>query len=731
MHALTRGITPGVAAAFVLLASTHAAAAPDDLCIPQSRAVPGAANPFPEWWESTANNKEQRWTGATQKVGNPATSAVPELASLRAVWDAASRRIFVHVSVRSDPEINPSQDMLAFAITDDAGAPVLYFDVRPMLGCAAAATTNFGDIAAACTGEGAAISGGGVGSGPLRFAAGTPGGGWDSITATNPTTGGSFEVSPLEPWVQVRQAGSQFDWDFKVALEVPVDGSGMVDPDVRIYATTFVAFDHPSPATPVVVVQYPLLCNPGTGGTCEMTHPSAGPTLPTAVPSSAGLWPAIQTGTTGDCEGIELMRDLVGSDDGTTMGVVPGTSVSYELPGRTLEALSGSSLRAGFHNDTTAALSTGSVTADFRIANWGINYADWDQATWDLVADDVPLAGSVDPGAYAGAPSQGAIQSPPYTAGSVPSNPHQCMHVKLDAVPGTGSAANFKVDSVYRNMDFVSASVMQRPADLDLSTRGLAAGQSNNPVYLIVRTHNMPSVAMCEELKGDLEGCYVPNTDEDPEAVWDELPTYTVHGFVDSGARVNLPDDPQVPVLTPMGAYGYRVQHEGPIGGWEHRLEGAAPLQPYEDVYYLEVGEGMVASVVDTIRVIDPQTQPCATALPPTPAVPAGPGGVVEGGNPTPVAPQADPAHLGCEPASVRPQCEPDACAPHDPCAFIEGSEYTHAPQDGAAGPGEIEPGPSCCLQTGPGSSTKGAGQASCMFIVLLGLRRRRRRRKP
>ena len=715
------------AAALAVSFPQTALAAPDDFCVQQAMGVPGPQPKFPEWWVPGALGKPQRWTGATNRTGNPSASAAPEMANVRSIWDAPSRRLFLHFSVRGDPQLNPEQDMVALALTDATGAPALYIDVRPLLGCVAGETTDIAAVSAGCQ-AGQAVSGGSPANPVVRYAAATPGGTWGGITPTNPTAGSPFEVVDANHWVEVSESGGLFDWDFKVSLVLPVDGTGQVDPNVRIYSTSFLAFrSGPGIADPVVTFEFPTLCNPdGIAGTCEMDHGSAGPTLPSAVPDTTTRWPPLHTGPGGDCEGIELMRSLVGSDENVVSGFVPGTAVAYPLPGYTINALSGSNLRAGFHNNTSSALSTESIQAEFRIANWGLSYADWDDATWDLVATGI-LAGSVDPGQYAGAVGQGLIEAP-YTAGAVPTNDHQCMHVQLSGVPGSGDTLPFRVDSVYRNMDFVNASVVQRPADIDMSGRALGPGQTDNPVYLVVRTHNMPSAAECEEMSGDLAGCFPVEFKEGGSL--DLMSRYTVHGFVDSGRRVNLPDAPQTPILSPFSSYGYYVQHQGEIQGWEHRLDGATPLAPYDAVYRLNVGEGQVATVVDTIRVLDPETPSCTQVTPPV--VPDNPGGGVLEAGPggSPVAPAASGSPMGCDPVQVRPQCTPDDCPPHDPCSYIEHSEYTH-PAPAGGDPPPLTPGGTCCLNSNPtkAEQAQGAGGGACLFVVMWGLRRRRRRR--
>src|SRR5690606_16395741 len=121
-------------------------------------------------------------------------------------------------------------------------------------------------------------------------------------------------------------------------------------------------------------------------------------------------WPVLESANPSTCGGVEVIRQLVGSDYNPTTGVVPGTAVPYELPGFQIPNATGARFRAGFHNDTSAAIAPGSVTAEFRIANWGLQYSTWEDATWSLVAT-AELSGSVSPGGYAGGYGEGRIES--------------------------------------------------------------------------------------------------------------------------------------------------------------------------------------------------------------------------------------------------------------------------------------------------------------------------------
>lgn len=698
-----------------LAAVPTAQAAPNDVCVRQAEGVPGSANRTPEWWNPglSESQREVRWTGATVRTDDQ--SSTPELARTRMIWDQPSRTVFVEMEVNGDPAINTMQDLVVLSVANAAGtAPELFIRFQPLRGCSTVAN---------CTGNGAAIAGSAV----SYSAASTSGTSttWTLLSNANPNP--SFTVQ--NPWVQVRQVVSggttTYNWTLSFALQVPIDtGSGHVRPNLRMYGNAIMYVPGPTSGT---AIEFPLLCNPSstTSNDCLMfSGPTSGSLMEDLPTGGMGTtWPVLDSANPTTCDGVELIRDLVGSDYGTYNATVPGTPVPYEMPGFQIPYKEGARFRAGFHNDTTAKLATGSIQAEFRIANWGLQWTSWQNATWNLVAT-AELNGEVTPGGYAGAFGEGRIESDvwsPAESGLTLENSHQCVHVRLRSDTGV----DFKVDSVYRNMDIVNASVARRPAIIDLGNRPLPKGEEKHDVYLLVRSEHMPDPGTCKATKGKLYGCAkggrlilerraltkkqkaalskdfeagrVKLDKSQVQALMkmkarqgkkaEELPFMVVHGMVDTGRRIDLPEAPDTPVLMNFSDYGYFVQHEGePVEGWETYIHGAEPVAGVDNLFKLEVEPEKVASVASTVRVLSKETQPCKVKPQPrwavyspkkTEEIEAKLVQDVGKGNLGDVAKvRITDDQLGCDPPPLRQQCRLKSCGELSPAATIEGSRF-------------------------------------------------------
>lgn len=744
-------LLPLLASSFVLSVAPTAAAAPNDACVRQAQAVPGAAVKHPEWWNPalSESQREVRWTGAS--VRTDTQSSAPELARSRMIWDAPTRTVFFELEVNGDPSINSTQDIVMLSVANSAGtAPELFMQFQPLRNCSP--VTN-------CTGSGAAMAPSSI---QYSGATGTGTGiTWSSLSSTNPST----EFTITHPWVQVREVSSggttSYDWTLSFAMQVPVDGAGQVRPNLRLYGNAVMYV--PAGFGAGTAVEFPLLCNPSSGfnNDCLMFSGPSGGALTEALPTGnmAALWPVLESANPSTCGGVEVLRPLVGSDHNPTTGVVPGTAVPYELPGFQIPNVSGARFRAGFHNDTTSTIPAGSVTAEFRIANWGLQYSDWHNATWNLVAT-AELNAPVTPGGYAGAFGEGRLESDvwvPSTSGLALENDHQCVHVRLQST----SAVDFKVDSVYRNMDIINASVARRPAVIDLGDRPLPKGKKQHDVYLLVHSEHMPDPGTCKRTKGRLYGCAkggkliaerraltskqkkalsrdfeqgkVQLSKAEVQALMkqksrkgkkpEELPYYVVHGMVDTGNRIDLPGAPQTPVLMSFSEYGYYVQHEGePVEGWESYVHGADPVPGVDNLFKIEVKPKTLVSVANTVRVLSKETKACKA--PPKPRWAVYSGRKVEAleakiqaevgkGKLDDVAKvRVKDDQLGCDPPPLRLPCRTGKCGELSPAAYIEGNRFVgdwSAVERRTKKPGGRTPG---MRRPGPRPGVKPAGKA-------------------
>lgn len=714
-HSRVPIVLASIASLASLVAAPSAHAAPNDVCVRQAQGVPGASNHTPEWWNPglSESQREVRWTGATVRTDDE--SSTPELARTRMIWDRPAETVYVEFEVNGDPSINTSQDLAVFTVSNTAGtAPELFIRFQPLRGCSTLSN---------CTGAGAALA-----ASAVSYSAATPSGTsitWSPLGTSNPSA--TFMVN--NPWVRVREVISggttTYNWTVSFALRVPLDGSGNnIRPNLRIYGNAIMYVPGPTSGT---AIEFPLLCNPSspTSNDCLMfSGPSSGSLMEDLPIGGMGTtWPVLDSANPSTCDGVEVIRELVGSDYNTYNATVPGTAVPYELPGFQIPFKDGARFRAGFHNDTTQTLPAGSIQAEFRIANWGLQWTDWHNATWSLVAT-AELNAPVTAGSYAGAFGEGRVESDvwvPSESGLALENSHQCVHVKLSSDTGV----DFKVDSVYRNMDIVNASVARRPAVIDLADRPVPKGKDQHDVYLLVRSEHMPDPNACKDAKGKLYGCakggrlvlarkalskkqkqalsrdfeqgrikidesrfkaLLKQTDRKGKKA-EELPYVVVHGMVDTGNRIDLPDAPNTPVLVNFSDYGYFVQHEGePVEGWETYMHGAEPVEGVDNLFKLQVEPKKLVSVANTVRVLSKETKACKVppkarwavydqkkieALEAKIQADVGKGSIDEVSKV-----RVTDEQLGCDPPPLRVPCRLKDCGELSPVATIEGSRF-------------------------------------------------------
>jgi hypothetical protein len=216
---------------------------------------------------------------------------------------------------------------------------------------------------------------------------------------------------------------------------------------------------------------------------------------------------------------------------------------------------------------------------------------------------------------------------------------HQCMLVEL-----FGPNLRFQNSSVYRNMNFVSASRFEREADVSVAGLPAFPGLTGKrDVYLYVEARNMPSV----QFRGPKEPSSrkdaapppvvvkpppqpeppdpeqkkrnedvrrpgspaaaelpMPPGPEDPGPILEQNASYVVHAYHDSGVRVTI-NGRSRPVLKPQTSFGYVVDHAGALAGWRHLLEGAQQIGP--NLYKISVPDGRSVSVRTVIEAVEPR----------------------------------------------------------------------------------------------------------------------------
>lgn len=222
---------------FAGFASTAAAMVPATACLPD------VANNGPQWWLPNASDED---IAAEFEVGDVAkVESAGRLARTSLLWDPVQERVLVRVDVTGDESIEPDDDRFVIALSDDSGTlPELFVGFFPLRDCGDA-----GD----CEG-GAPVSEDAI---EYSEATATTSLTWSPLSIDNPSA--SFEV--VHPWVSVEVDDNgpttTYAWTLTFALEVPVDGSGDIRPDLRAYAS---AIDHVPGPTSATEIELPVLC---------------------------------------------------------------------------------------------------------------------------------------------------------------------------------------------------------------------------------------------------------------------------------------------------------------------------------------------------------------------------------------------------------------------------------------------------------------------------------------
>ena len=298
-------------------------------------------------------------------------------------------------------------------------------------------------------------------------------------------------------------------------------------------------------------------------------------------------------------------------------------------------------------------INAGDINATFRIANWG-SVAD-PNAPWDYV-----------PGNNATTPVPSNAAIPVLSAGSNPpatnpialgpanmtlaagKNTHQCMLVTL-----SGNNLNFLNDSIFQNMNYDHASLLQREAEISILGLTPFSPQPRD-VYLAIEKinmlRNMPAgtdegvflestmrqlIAKGGALAKKLETARAILSDVDnaaprvrPEGGNERLntfvkvlsevgltdneldqlfPTFRVHPYYDTGERITGSDGRSHPVLSAQSSFGIYAYHEGGLDGWQTSLQGAQRIA--DNLYLLAAPNNGTAKVTVRIQGVAPGEQ--------------------------------------------------------------------------------------------------------------------------
>jgi hypothetical protein len=303
-------------------------------------------------------------------------------------------------------------------------------------------------------------------------------------------------------------------------------------------------------------------------------------------------------------------------------------------PTSKINLISGNTFEAKPTNLTGATINPGEINADFRIADWG-SVAD-PAAPWSPIP---ATGGTTNPATNSGSIAAGAKGSitmqwqlsaserddfPPTGTKST----HQCILVTLSG-PHV-----FNPASVWRNMDFVSASRFARAATI--SNVGLGPSPTPGtprPGYILVEKLNMPPFRRGGEPEPKPDkiraGRAARDRDEgeedyelllravessgDPNDRLEQQPMIRYHLYHDTGLDITR-DGRTLRVVRPGTAFGYFVDHEGDLEGWRDEVQGATRIT--DRFFRLQIPEEGTAEITTVVEAVERGERPgCANLI--------------------------------------------------------------------------------------------------------------------
>jgi hypothetical protein len=585
------------------------------LCIPEAIGVPGLNGQPPTWpglanghtaWPAASPSQstplgldDPRWQ-AHLAIGYPAIEPAPasccggsapvsstfgtatsEDALFRVLYDqaGADRSLYLSWWVKADDSVDHSNDELYVGFERQAGDP-LVIRVNPFASNAA----KLSEPAAAFT----------VWT--------TPAAGADAGSVDNWTENGGAVPSWLDVDTRVWLDVASNRW--AVQMRVPI-GAGDVDTHLDLADTFRMWFE--------IAIELP------DGLLAPYSWPREA-----CVVDACGLPSVLHVPPPANWDEFHL-RSGASDPACPTTGFVK-LSVSdvgtQSSPTSRINLISDNVFEAKPENLTGGIVNPGEVDAEFRIANWG-SVAD-PAAPWTLIP---ATGGTTNPASSSGSIADGTkgsitmrwqlnpAERADYGPGGTKSS-HQCILVTLSG------AHVFNPASVWRNMDFVSASTFVRAATI--SNVGLGPSPvpgTPRPTYILVEKLNMPPVVEADGRPADdaailrsRDGATATANDSvaalakaatsvtDPEIRLELQPTIRYHVFHDTGLDVTR-GGRTLRVVRPGTAFGYYVSHDGDLDGWRDELRGATEVTA--NFYRVDVPEEGAVTVTTVIEAVE------------------------------------------------------------------------------------------------------------------------------
>jgi hypothetical protein len=549
-----------------------------NLCIPKSIGVPFENNQPPNWLLGAMRQDktldDARWRGTTEQTFNDNGSNEAEF---RALTDQSQTFLYLSWQVKLDMDgANNNQDILYVGFVPDpahgGSGPAFIVQLTLQVQGNPPGTRDWLDrpnfnITPTYTRTGTGTAATWNTPNPDGNVLGT----WLQDTrlwASSPT----FDPNqPSIPWA----------FQMKIPLGIPIVKQGANGPTTTL-GTSFkiwYSFAIAMP-TPLQVKQITWPSN-----AAHDYDVSGGITNPLVLPNPDAPTAPWGTVTLGNCpaQGVSLDFGRVGRMDPTDPTVDPTT----------IDLNKANFFFANPTNNTGGPIPANTIFARFRLANWGSLFTG---AAWDDIPVGHHVANNIGipalPALPAGHPilSQGWTLTQPErdkykTGGTL--NPHQCMLVQLSS----DIDITFDSDSTVQNMNFVPASLVTEDAEISLA--GLPeTADAHRDVYLYVERLNLPShiesnpckfdqkedsPLSIEEQRAELNRKVQEGNFSLKDAAKADMPTYRVHVYHSTGQKLAL-GGVERDIVHIQPSFGFFLLHDGPLFGWDHRLQGAEQI---------------------------------------------------------------------------------------------------------------------------------------------------------
>ncbi len=457
---------------------------------------------------------------------------------------------------------------------------------------------------------------------------------------------------------------SEYRWDVKMKIQMPPPAAGAnAFFDTLMTINNFCSFGTDNPL--FIEQPYPRSNGPGVNGfgaALDNSDPPNDVVIKDAI-LQAGLGGySIGAPCTDGIRVADRFNDLGTDYDGTDT-VPPGLVGNRIRPGDGTIT----QFRVLPTNDDTLAVGPGQLGATFYLANWGVSPSVG--SAWEkLNSTPATNTSSIAAGA------KGAVTFDwPLTTG-FDGGTHQCVQVQLESVDGNLDIAS---QGAWRNLDIASTSVFTDTAQVSTrglpANEGpyrvwLILDPDNLPTPQTCEKSNKQApgcdngqgkrftllgrdeakqaesarkkeyekfLARASQLKGkklakflETEGAKLKSDgvhgSQISPASFDggaegavspaELPQLGINAYIERrGDTLNI-DGEGHSHLEPLGGFGYYVEHEGDLQGWEYELLGnpGELVKVGERMYFLDLEADQVATIAPVIRAIDSTTKTCA-----------------------------------------------------------------------------------------------------------------------